>query len=228
LRECDENKREHNMLKHLILLSTALTGLACGGCESSTGSYNATVQGTVTIDGDLAPGGTVMFTPMKKGPVAVGAIASDGSYSLRIGQGTSSDPDHNKIPSGEYIATVEVSGPPGETKPDNEGGPKPAGPRLMADKYASKDTSDLKEEVTEGLNVIDLKLDGPWANPPKESDDETSEDDDENGDSEATGHAEPAETDSADTSEGSEDAGAPATPAANDAAPRDDQKEEQP
>jgi hypothetical protein len=220
------------MLKHLILLSTALTGLACAGCESATSSYNATVQGTVTIDGDLAPGGTVTFTPMKNGPVAVGAVASDGSYSLRIGQGTSSDPDHSKIPSGEYIATVEVSGPPGETAPDNEGGPKPAGPRLMADKYASKDTSDLKEEVTEGLNVIDLKLDGPWANPPKEADDETSENDDQNGDSEATGQAEPAETDSADTSveasEGSDDADAPATPAANDAAPSDDQKEEQP
>jgi hypothetical protein len=224
------------MLKHLISLSMVLTGLACAGCESATSNYNATVQGTVTIDGDLAPGGTVTFTPVKKGPVAVGAVAADGSYSLRIGQGTSSDPDHNKIPSGEYIATVEISGPPGETAPDNEGGPKPAGPRLMADKYASQDTSDLKKEVTEGLNVIDLKLDGVWANPPEEpaedADEENSEDDDKNAESEGAGQGEPAEAASADkdsdAGESSDQADAPAAAAANEAAPSDDQKEEQP
>jgi hypothetical protein len=223
------------MLKHLIPLSTVMA-LSCAGCgESATSSYNATVQGTVTIDGDLAPGGTVTFTPVKKGPVAVGAVAADGSYSLRIGQGTSSDPDHNKIPSGDYIATVEVTGPPGETAPDNEGGPKPAGPRLMADKYARQDTSDLKKEVTEGLNVIDLKLDGVWANPPEETsedDDEASENDDKNAESEAAGQGEPTEAASADTNseagENSDQADAPTTPAANDAAPGDDQQEEQP
>jgi hypothetical protein len=218
------------MLKHLIPLSTAFAALACAGCsESPTSSYNATVQGTVTIDGDLAPGGTVTFTPVKKGPVAVGAVAADGSYSLRIGQGTSSDPDHNKIPSGDYIATVEVSGPPGETTPDNEGGPKPAGPRLMADKYASKDTSDLKEEVREGLNVIDLKLDGPWANPPKEADDETSDDASQSGDAAASTdeNKPPAAADT--RGEAVESSDVPeATPATNDTAPRDDEKESQP
>jgi hypothetical protein len=218
------------MLKHLIPLSTAFAALTCAGCsESATSSYNATVQGTVTIDGDLAPGGTVTFTPVKKGPVAVGAVAADGSYSLRIGQGTSSDPDHNKIPSGDYIATVEVSGPPGETTPDNEGGPKPAGPRLMADKYASKDTSDLKEEVREGLNVIDLKLDGPWANPPKEADDETSDDDRRSGDAAASAdeNKPPAAADT--RGEAVENSDVPeTTPATNDAAPSDDEKESQP
>ena len=220
------------MLKHLIPLSSVLA-LACVGCgESATSSYNATVQGTVTIDGDLAPGGTVTFTPVKKGPVAVGAVAANGSYSLRIGQGTSSDPDHNKIPSGEYIATVEISGPPGETAPDNEGGPKPAGPRLMADKYASQNTSDLKEVVTEGLNVIDLKLDGVWANPPEEAEDKTSDDDGKNGDSKADGQGKSEEAATAGaSSEGSvtSDAGdAPTTSAADDTAPSDDEKEAQP
>jgi hypothetical protein len=222
------------MLKHLILLSTALTGLACAGCESATSSYNATVQGTVTIDGDLAPGGTVTFTPVKKGPAAVGAIAADGSYSLRIGQGTSSNPDHNEIPSGEYVATVEITGPPGETTPDNEGGPKPAGPRLMADKYASKETSDLKKEVTAGLNVIDLKLDGVWANPPEETSEDGDEETDDGKSAASDAAIQDESADSASTGE-SEDAGessghaaAPTASAADSAVPNDDQDKEQP
>lgn len=226
------------MLKQLTYWSTALAALASAGCgDSATSSYNATVQGTVTIDGDLAPGGTVTFTPVKKGPVAVGAIAPNGSYSLRIGQGTSSDPDHNKIPSGQYVATVEITGPPGETAPDNEGGPKPAGPRLMADKYASQETSDLTEEVTEGLNVVDLKLDGVWANPPKEeleeADDEATKEESESADSEPANQSESADSVPADassaTSESPEEGDAPTTPAPDDIAPSgaEAEKEEQ-
>jgi len=136
------------------------------GCQSQSSPYDALVQGSVTIDGQLAGGGVVSFYP-KSGPAAVGEIAQNGSYSLRIGQGNVSDRDQSKIPSGEYVATVLVTGAPAKDAARPEGGPLPLGPRLMADKYADRQTSNLAFEVKRGLNVIDLKLEGPSANPPK-------------------------------------------------------------
>ena len=142
--------------------------VALAGCGGSDSAYDAAVQGTVTVDDELAPGGTVVFSPTDGGPVAVGNIAKDGSYSLRIGRGDTGDPDNSGIPSGEYVVTVSILGPSDTDIRVAEGGPPAAGPRLVADKYADKQTSDLKFNVKEGVNVIVLKLDGPWANPPVE------------------------------------------------------------
>lgn len=140
------------------------------GCGDSNNDGNdATVQGTVTIDGELAPGGTIAFYPVGGGPVAVGAIAQDGSFSLRIGRGNASNLDRSDIPSGDYVATVVATGPSERVAGKDDGGPLPFGPSLVADKYADRETSDLKITVNEGPNVLDLKLDGAWANPPEEA-----------------------------------------------------------
>jgi hypothetical protein len=151
-------------------LATAaiLAAAALAGCQQTGREYNATVQGTVTIDGELAPRGMVTFNPVASGPVATGRIHEDGSYSIRTGQGDLSDPDGGKIHSGEYVVTVEATGPPDPEKATEKGGPPAMGPRLIADKYAVKDSSGLTFTVKAGPNLIDLKLDGPWANPPKE------------------------------------------------------------
>jgi hypothetical protein len=150
-----------------LLVASALLA-ASGGCGGASAKYDANVQGTVTIDGELAPGGSVTFTPVEKGPTGVGTIASDGSYSLRIGQGDVGSPDSSEIPSGEYVVTAMITGPsvPSESAP--AGAPPPAGRKLIADKYSSRATSDLKFEVKKGPNIIVLELDGPWANPPME------------------------------------------------------------
>ncbi len=156
-----------------LLISAALLA-AAGGC-GATAKYDANVQGTVTIDGELAPGGTVTFTPVEKGPTAVGTIASDGSYALRIGQGDVGSPDSSEIPSGKYVVTAMITGssPPTDSAP--AGAPPSAGPKIIAEKYGSRVTSDLKFEVKKGPNIIVLALDGPWANPPvEEPSDETS------------------------------------------------------
>ena len=141
---------------------------ASGGCGDASAKYDANVQGTVTIDGELAPGGTVTFTPVKKGPTAVGTIASDGSYALRIGQGDVGSPDSSEIPAGKYVVTAMITGssPPADSAP--AGAPPLAGPKMIADKYGSRATSDLNFEVKKGPNIIVLALDGPWANPPVE------------------------------------------------------------
>lgn len=148
----------------LAALTSAAVVLGCGGAGAK---YDANVQGTVTIDGELAPGGSVTFTPVKNGPTGVGTIAADGSYSLRIGQGDVGSPDSSVIPAGEYVVTAMITGPsPKEAA--SSGGPPPAGPKLIADKYGSHATSDLTFEVKKGPNIIVLKLDGPWANPQAE------------------------------------------------------------
>ncbi|MBL9163841.1 MAG: hypothetical protein JNL18_14005 [Planctomycetaceae bacterium] len=146
----------------------ALTSVAAVlGCGGDNAKYDANVQGTVTIDGELAPGGSVTFTPLENGPTGVGTIAADGSYSLRIGQGDVGSPDSSVIPAGEYVVTAMITGPSPKDATAS-GGPPPAGPKLIADKYGSRATSDLKYEVKKGPNIIVLKLDGPWANPPAE------------------------------------------------------------
>ena len=134
--------------------------LACAGCDNTNPSGNAIVQGTVTIDGVLATHGTVTFFPQPDGPVAIGQIHSDGSYSLRTGLGNPTKPDSAKIQAGDYVATVMVMGDPVEGAASAEGGPPLAGPRLTALKYADKQTSGLEFSVKPGRNVFVLKLEG--------------------------------------------------------------------
>jgi hypothetical protein len=199
-----------------LLIAAALLA-ASGGCGGATAKYDANVQGTVTIDGELAPGGTVTFTPVEKGPTAVGTIASDGSYALRIGQGDVGSPDSSEIPSGKYLVTAMITGssPPTDSAP--AGAPPPAGPKIIADKYGSRVTSDLKFEVKKGPNIIVLALDGPWANPPVEepSDDTSAAEAESEQESATTGSREDAATNS--TPAGVTETAEPATATENEA-----------
>lgn len=196
------------MIKKILQIgwrSWAVVGaLAFTGCNNPTSNYDSNVQGTVTIDGELAHGGTVTFSPKEKGPVATGVVAADGSFALKIGQGTTAEPNRSLIPAGEYVATVVVNGPPVKNTDEEDGGPPHTGPRLMADKYADKDASGLEFTVKKGSNVFDLKLDGPSANPPVEEPAESGEE-----------PAEPGEepTSDADATEAPVEPAAPAEPA---------------
>ncbi len=142
------------------------------GCAESSSTGNATVQGTVTVDGSLAPRGTVTFFPKKDGPVAIGQIYSDGSYALRIGLGNTKNPDAAKIPAGEYVATVMVMGDSVEGERVSEDGPPLAGPRLVARKYTSRETSGLEFSVKPGRNVFVLELESAAFDPPEISTEE--------------------------------------------------------
>jgi hypothetical protein len=153
------------------LIGAALIGgLSLVGCSSNDGVNNATVQGSVTIDGELAKSGSVTFNPEGRGPVAVGEIHADGSYSLRVGQGNLRDPDSSKIPAGEYVVTVMVTGPTEKSAEATAGAPPSNGPRLVALKYTTKKTSDLKYKVEAGSNIFNLTLLGTSADPPPDED----------------------------------------------------------
>jgi hypothetical protein len=139
------------------IFSIALGVLLVTGCEASR-RYDAVVTGTVTVGGELAPGGTVTFHPVGGGPVATANINSDGTYAMRTGQGNLNAADGGSIPSGEYVVTAFVSLPTKEDQRVAEGGPPATGPAISAAKYRSKETSDLRQTVSPGEQVINLEL----------------------------------------------------------------------
>ena len=133
---------------------------ACIGCGGPSARYDATVEGTVTVDGQLASRGRVMFHPVKEGPPAYGSIFPNGTYSLRVGQGDLEEVDGGKLPSGDYLVTVVVNMPSIQDETVGAGGPPKPGAQLMAAKYADKSTTDLRRTVKPGRNVFPLELEG--------------------------------------------------------------------
>lgn len=176
-----------NLTRRPRIFEFLCLGLAVSllGCDSGQ-KRDATVQGTVTMDGDLAKSGTVTFHSTDSAPIAYGTIRKDGTFALRIGQGNVKDRDRSEIVPGSYIATVTIRGP---TTPDVEmgpGGPPRPGRRLSAAKYSSKATSGLAYTVKSGRNVINIDLEAPSPEEMAEqdegeSDEEGTETEDESG-----------------------------------------------
>lgn len=137
------------------------------GCGGPAYRYDATVTGNVLIEGQLVDGGTVTFHPVGGGAPAIGRIRRDGSFSLRMGQGDLREADGGTVPSGEYRITVVVTGEPVPVA-DLPDSPPKGGPRLMARKYASVDTTELQRHVVPGPNLFqfDLERAGPEESAP--------------------------------------------------------------
>lgn len=144
-------------LQSLVAALALLCLLTLTGCQGN--ANNATVEGSVLVDGDLANSGTVVFNPADgKGSIASGQIFKNGNYSVGIGKGDLSKPVASSLPSGDYVVTVSITGP--STGTVGEGGPPMAGASLIAAKYNSTSTTDLKFTVKPGKNVFDLQLEG--------------------------------------------------------------------
>jgi len=88
---------------------------ACWGCGDgapsvSSSSTEATVHGTIKIDGKAVTGGTVSFDPSnvsrKAAPVSAGQIGKDGSYTVKTLVGGNrvsvNSPEVNKNPKLRY------------------------------------------------------------------------------------------------------------------------------
>jgi hypothetical protein len=124
----------------LIFLSLLLTG--CGG------TYDATVSGIITLDGNPLPRGTVCFNPDADGPSAYGLIQSDGKYTLATGR-------EEGLPSGAYTVTVVANEQSVEKTPGAIPTPgKPISPSW----YRNKNSSPLKYNLEAGSNQIDISL----------------------------------------------------------------------
>ena len=118
-----------------------LTG--CGGL------YDASVSGTVTLDGNPLPRGTVAFNPENPGPASYGQIDDSGHYTVMTGR-------EEGIPSGQYLLTVVANEIPQVEGKD--GGPPPAGKPITPRWYRSPTTSGLSFTIESGSNTIDLPL----------------------------------------------------------------------
>jgi hypothetical protein len=152
-----DGKDRMRTLKRGVAIASLLAAI-CVGCESADSPYNATVQGTVTIDGEMATRGSVTFHPVDNGPTAYATIQKDGSYALRTGQGPIGEVDGGQVHSGDYIVTVVVTETPAAKDQIEDSGPPIPGPRITAARYARKKSSDLRFKVDPGANVISLEL----------------------------------------------------------------------
>jgi hypothetical protein len=128
----------------MILMSVAISISGCGG------AYDATVTGTVKLDGVTVPRGTVTFNPVQGGPAAYAQIEENGRYIIRTGREVG-------LPPGEYQVTVAANEPPTAEQAAGSA-PPPLGKPITPIWYRSKETSNQRFTVKGGNNQIDLEL----------------------------------------------------------------------
>jgi hypothetical protein len=112
------------------------------GCGSR---FDSTVSGKVTLGTTPLTKGNVSFHPVSQGPVAIGTIAGDGSYSVSTGA-------EGGLPAGEYKVTVVATDPP----PADE--PEAAGLLLTPAEYGDVKRTPLSFTVKPGKNNFDIAL----------------------------------------------------------------------
>lgn len=132
------------MVGPCLMTSSAMIISGCGG------AYDATARGVVTLDGRAVPRGMVSYHPVSGGPAVYGAIATDGSYSMRTGR-------EDGLPPGEYQVSITANEAPTASQGE-KGGPPPPGKAITPAWYRMKETSGLKYTVESGKNEINLEL----------------------------------------------------------------------
>jgi hypothetical protein len=120
--------------------------VACAGCG---GTYDASVNGVVTMDRSPLSGGTVKFNPQQSGPSGYGLIGSEGSYSIMVGR-------EEGLPAGSYVVTVIANEP---SQPNSKLGlPPTPGKPITPPWYRDPSHSPLIKTVEPGSNEINLEL----------------------------------------------------------------------
>jgi hypothetical protein len=125
-----------------FVLVFAFVALFVAGCGTS---YDATVNGTVTLDGQPLTKGNVAFVPVGEGAVANGAIQSDGAFTLHTAT-------EQGLAPGRYKVTVVATDPP---PPGDDETP---GVLLTPRVYGDVKTTPLVKEVVAGTNTFELPL----------------------------------------------------------------------
>jgi hypothetical protein len=137
-------ERQGKWLATFVAGASLLTFAGCGG------TFDSSVSGVVTLDGNAVPRGTVSFQPKAGGPAAYAQINEDGSYSVRTGR-------EDGLPPGEYYVTVAANELPTVSQ-TAQGGPPPPGKPITPLWYRTKNTSGLSYVVEPGSNEINLEL----------------------------------------------------------------------
>lgn len=109
------------------------------GCSTDSTGPAGAVSGTVSLNGQPIPDGTVHFFSETLGMGGMAPINAEGHYKMP-----------GKLPVGDYV--VSLTGP--ESTPD-EPDPKPT---LIPKKFWSPQSSKLQYTVTTGPNQFDIEL----------------------------------------------------------------------
>jgi len=131
--------------------AAALAVVAVPGCGPSNGTVKVTGVAKLT-NGTPLPGGRVILTGGATG--ANGAIKDDGSFTL----GTFTVNDGVK-PGSYTVVIMGAAQPDTRSYDDRIKGVGKEPPSLIAKKYNAAATSDLKVEIVNGANVLNLTLD---------------------------------------------------------------------
>ncbi len=131
------------------MVGCCMAATLCGCGRGPNLPPTARVDGTVTLDGNPLPRGTVQFIPDPEqgtaGTPAVGNIGGDGRYTLRTAGAQGAIVGHHRV-------RVEA-----RAEPKNEMDTWP--PSLIPERYNHEQTSGLIFEVTAGgRNEIDIEL----------------------------------------------------------------------
>jgi hypothetical protein len=124
---------------------------------SGCGDGLASVTGTVTLGDRLLAGGsdvngTVCFTPVGGGPLAVGTIDATGHFSLATGTAGGVRP-------GKYLVAISAT----TIIPSKVAGMPASGRPLTPAKYANAKQSGLQADVRPGENTLDFQLESSSA-----------------------------------------------------------------
>jgi hypothetical protein len=130
------------------LLLLALGGLTCGsGCGGrSDRPPLATVQGVVTLDGQLLPDAQVWFDPQAGGRTSTAVTDSSGRFELLYALG------EQGAVIGEHHVRVTTF---------RQGGDEPGSPPTVPEKVPAKYAPPvaIKKQVSDGNNTINVELD---------------------------------------------------------------------
>lgn len=142
------------------LLCCATLLLYAAGCSNSG---EATVTGSVTLDGSIVPGANITFIPSAGGTQAYAMSDASGNYEVYTGQLPGLKP-------GEYQVALVARQKPTIEKTEAGGAP-PSGAAITPKWYSRADTSGLSFQVQPGSNEINLELTSQapagWQDPTK-------------------------------------------------------------
>jgi hypothetical protein len=116
--------------------------------------FGADVRGVVTISGNPAPHGMIVFNPVDGGPISASVIYPSGKYRVTTA-------GHRSLAPGDYIVTIAIVDDGG----NHTQTPSAAALQSLIDpRYSSKETSGLMSTVKLGRNTLSFDL-----MPPKEN-----------------------------------------------------------
>ena len=143
-------------MKSCLLAVACCAMMVCVGCtKGGLDAPTGTVSGTVSIQGKPLTEGVVTFFGENNGDTATAEVQSDGSYSLKYGDGFS-------VPAGDYRVSINSGiGKPTVIDPQElmKRGPQPVLKNPIPEKYRDPKTSSLIAVVKAGSNSgVDFNL----------------------------------------------------------------------